>query len=129
MAQKDAMKAARNIHLSGHGGTFDGIIGAAAAVGLTAHGWSGRFIEYGKLRHIPNKVSVADLEKHNINVVSLDRDGQCPAPGDFVNTKGWLRPRLWGKEAVLPVIPIEPGMWESLGEKRRKNADISVVTA
>jgi hypothetical protein len=129
MTQKDAMKAAQNIHLSGHGGTFDGIIGAAAAVGLTAHGWSGRFIEYGKLRHLPNKVAVADLEKLNIKVVSLDRDAQCPAPEDFVDTKGWLRPRLWGKEAVLPVVPIRPGIWESLGEKRGKKTDASGVAA
>ncbi len=129
VTQKDAMKAAQNIHLSGHGGTFDGIIGAAAAVGLTAHGWSGRFIEYGKLRHVMDTVATADLEKLNIMVVSLDRDGQCPAPEDLVNTKGWLRPRLWGKRAVLPVIPISQGIWESLGEKRRKKSDLSVVSA
>jgi hypothetical protein len=131
LTQKDALEAARDTHLSGHGGSCDGIIGAAAAVGLTAYGWSGRFIEYGKLRRVPESVPVTDLERLNIMVVSLDRDGQCPAPEDLVNTKGWLRPRLWGRRPVLPVTPASPGVWEALGEKRRKKApsDLSVVGA
>ena len=41
--QSQAIEAAKKAHLSGHGGTNDGIIGTAAAVGLTACGWSGRF--------------------------------------------------------------------------------------
>ncbi|ABK15976.1 hypothetical protein [Syntrophobacter fumaroxidans] len=120
--QKDAMRAARNMHLSGHGGTNDGIIGAAAAVGLTVHGWSGRFIEFGTLRGLPERVRVSELERLDIMPVSLDRDGQVPGPEDLVDTRGWLRPRLWGNRPILPVIPREKGVWESLGEKRRKGA-------
>ena len=33
--QNEALDAVRDVHLSGHGGTNNGIIGAAAAVGLT----------------------------------------------------------------------------------------------
>jgi hypothetical protein len=117
--QKDALKATNDMHLSGHGGSNDGIIGAAAAVGLTAHGWSGRFIEFGKLRSLPEVVKVSELERRDILPVSLDRDGQVPAPGDLVCTKGWLRPRLWGNRPVLPIVPKESGIWESLGDKRR----------
>lgn len=116
--QGDALEAARGMHLSGHGGTNDGIIGAAAAVGLTAHGWSGRFIEFGRLRDLPETVRVCELERRNVVVVSLDRDGQVPAPEDLVYTKGWLRPRLWGNRPVLPVVSGRNGAWESLGEKR-----------
>ena len=118
VTQQDAMKAAGSAHLSGHGGTNDGIIGAAAAVGLTASGWSGRFIEYAGLRDFPDQVAVSELMQKNIRVISLDRDACCPSPEDMVNTKGWLRPRLWGKEAVLPVKPAGKNLWESLGEKR-----------
>lgn len=118
MSQKEALEATRPMHLSGHGGTNDGIIGAAAAVGLTANGWSGRFIEFGRLRDLPEKIQVAELQRLNIMPVSLDRDGQVPAPEDLVHTKGWLRPRLWGDRPVLPVISKENGIWESLGEKR-----------
>jgi hypothetical protein len=117
--QRDALEATREMHLSGHGGTNGGIIGAAAAVGLTAHGWSGRFIEFGKLRDLPEMVPVSELERLSILAVSLDRDGQVPAPQDLVHTKGWLRPRLWGNRPILPVVQRENGVWESLGEKRR----------
>jgi hypothetical protein len=121
VTQKEALRASGRAHLSGHGGTNDGIIGAAAAVGLTASGWSGRFIEYGDLRKFPDLVPVVALQSNGIRVVSLDRDAICPGPNDHVNTKGWLRPRLWGHEVVLPVLPVGPGLWESLGEKRNKN--------
>lgn len=118
VSQREAIEAAGSVHLSGHGGTNDGIIGAAAAVGLTASGWSGRFIEYSGLRNFPARMTVAALLEKNIRVVSLDRDACCPSPEDIVDTKGWLRPRLWGHEAVLPVKPVGKGLWENLGEKR-----------
>lgn len=120
VTQKEALDAALNSHLSGHGGTNDGIIGAAAAVGLTASGWSGRFIEYGRLRELPDPIRVSELECAGILVVSSDRDAKVPAPDDLVHTKGWLRPRLWGRRAVLLVMPSEEGVWESLGKKRNK---------
>lgn len=119
VTQKEAFKAASNVHLSGHGGTNDGIIGAAAAVGLTASGWSGRFIEYGRLRDFPEQISVSGLEGSNMLVISVDRDARVPAPDDIVYTKGWLRPRLWGNMAVVLVALREEGIWESVGERRR----------
>jgi len=121
VTQVEARQAAVGSHLSGHGGTNDGIIGAAAAVGLTASGWNGRFIEFAGLREFPDPVSVAELADKGIRAVSLERDAVRPAPGDLVRTKGWLRPRLWGHEAVLPVMPASPGRWESFGEKRKKD--------
>jgi tRNA(Ile2) C34 agmatinyltransferase TiaS len=127
VSQKGAMEAASSLHLSGHGGTNDGIIGAAAAVGLTASGWSGRFIEYGKLRRFPDPIRVLELERSNIVVVSNDRDARVPAPEDIVHTKGWLRPRLWGKRAVLLVTPKDEGVWESIGGRRHKGKEAAVT--
>ncbi len=121
VTQKEALRAAGLAHLSGHGGTHDGIIGAAAAVGLTASGWSGRFIEYARLRSLPDPVAVSELEGKGIRVVSLDRDALFPNPEDVVHTKGWLRPRLWGFKAVLPVLPAGHGEWVTMGEKRNKS--------
>ena len=120
VTQKEAVQAAAGAHLSGHGGTQDGIIGAAAAVGLTAHGWGGRFIELGRLRDFPEKVSVSDLEQSKIAVVSIDRDAEVPALEDVIVTKGWLRPRLWGGRPVLPVTHKGNGHWEIVWEKSRK---------
>jgi hypothetical protein len=118
--QKQALKAARNAHLSGHGGTNDGIIGAAAAVGLTIAGWSGRFIELGNLRNYPNEISVAELIQAGIQVVSMERDATLPGPSDIVITNKWLRPRLLGHCPVLLVSPNGNGYWQNLYLKRRK---------
>jgi hypothetical protein len=129
MTQKDALDAARQVHLSGHGGTDDGIIGAAAAVGLTATGWCGRFIELGRLRKMPDIISVKDLDSFGVKVVSLDRDASVPKPEEMVITNNWVRPRLVGWEPVLMVREKGKGTWVNIGEKRQKNkyslADVS----
>ncbi len=123
VTQEDALLAASGVHLSGHGGTNDGIIGAAAAVGLTAFGWGGRFIEFGRLRDFPERVSVSDLERSGIAVVSIDRDAQIPAPEDIIDTKGWLRPRLWGAHPILPVVPRGENSWETVEERKRRKRE------
>lgn len=120
VTQGAAMAAAADGHLSGHGGSHDGIIGAAAGVGLTLSGWSGRFIEFKGLRDFADIVSVADLERRRIRVLAVDRDALVPAATDRVDTRGWLRPRLWGGTAVLPVENAGDGAWRSIHAKRRK---------
>jgi hypothetical protein len=123
VTQKDALRATDGLHLSGHGGSNDGIIGAAAAVGLTAQGWGGRFIEFGRLRDFPDRVRVSELEQSGIAVVSIDRDARFPTFQDLVDTKGWLRPRLWGGRPVLPVIPRDGNLWETVEERKRKKRE------
>jgi hypothetical protein len=123
--QRQAVAATKKVHLSGHGGTNDGIIGAAAAVGLTVWGWAGRFIEFGNLRNLPKEVSVSELNNMGIKVVSTERDAAVPAPDDAVITNGWLRPRLLGNLPVLLVSPQENGQWLNIYRKRRKIKDPS----
>jgi hypothetical protein len=122
MSQKEARLACQGVHLSGHGGSNDGIIGAAAAVGLTAAGWYGRFIEFGLLRRLPSELRVVELEGLGIRVMAMDRDAFVPKPGDRVLTQNWVRPRLLGGQPVLPVAPQTPGTWQTMGGRRgRKN--------
>lgn len=118
MTQKEAMKAVGNGHLSGHGGTNDGIIGAVAGVGLTLYGWSGRFVEFGKLREFPNSVRVKNLEDNGIKVLSIDRNALVPGPEDTVETYGWLRPNQWGFQPVLPVVSGGSNRWEVVAKKK-----------
>ena len=121
--QAEAMTAAANVLLAGVGGSNDGIIGAAAAVGLTRHGWCGRFIELGDMRSLPPTVRVADLLARGIQVVSVDRDPLTPLADDAVHTGGWLRPSLWAGQAVLQVRADGDGRWTAaLGKKRDKAA-------
>ncbi|MDY0087919.1 MAG: hypothetical protein RBS78_05160 [Coriobacteriia bacterium] len=117
VTQAEAMKAAAGTHLSGHGGTNDGIIGAAAGVGLTAWGWSGRYIEYGALREYPEQVDVARLLAEGMHVLPIDRNVVSPKMSDTVDTAGWLRPRLWGGRPCVPVTLRSPGEWLAIGKQ------------
>ncbi len=128
VTQKEALKAASSVHLSGHGGTNDGVIGAAAAVGLTASGWCGRFIEFDNLRSHPGRMRVSDLNRHNIQVASIDRDASVPAPADWVRTNDWVRPWLLGNHAVLLVQPAENGSWENIYWKRSHSKPVNGKT-
>jgi hypothetical protein len=120
--QKQALQAARKVHLSGHGGTNDGIIGATAAVGLTISGWSGRYVEFSNLRDWPERTTVAELNGSGIGTLSTDRDAKIPSPNDVVFTHGWLRPRLVGHRPVLFVKPQRESVWENIDRKRREKA-------
>ncbi|WP_300164684.1 hypothetical protein [Solidesulfovibrio sp.] len=123
VTQQAAMTAASAVSLAGVGGSNDGIIGAAAAVGLTRHGWCGRFIELGDMRRLPATVPVSELERLGIRVVSVDRDPLVPLPGDSVTTGGWLRPSLWAGQPVLQVRADGRGRWlAALGKRDGKAA-------
>ncbi len=119
--QDQAMEAASHVRLLGLGGTNDGIIGAAAAIGLTAFGWCGRFIDFNGLRQFEDVVRVADLEAAGIRVLSMERNATVPAPDDSVHTRGWLRPQLWGQGPVLPVMGDGSGRWTTAHTKNKKN--------
>jgi tRNA(Ile2) C34 agmatinyltransferase TiaS len=113
-----AREAAAGVHLSEHGGTGDGIIGAAAGVGLTAYGWAGRLIEYRvPLRDFARETSVAKIEAAGIRVLAIDRNVGVPAPDDVVDTHDWLRPRLWGHEPAVPVLWDGEGRWNAVATR------------
>ncbi|MDR3764759.1 MAG: hypothetical protein P4M01_11755 [Acidobacteriota bacterium] len=116
-----AVTSAAGVHLSGHGGTNDGIIGATAAVGLSVFGWSGRFLEFNRLRDLPDPVRVEQLIARGILPVSMDRDASVPAPDALITTNGWISPRLWGGRPVLP-INFEEGRWLAQGKPPRDAA-------
>ena len=118
--QAQAMEAASHVTLLGLGGTNDGIIGATAAIGLTAFGWCGRFIDFNGLRQFGDIVRVSDLEAAGIRVLSMERNATVPAPGDTVHTRGWLRPQLWGGGPVLPVTSDGPGVWATAHTRNKK---------
>lgn len=122
VTQAEAYRAAGEAHLSGHGGTNGGVIGAAAAVGLTARGWNGRFIEFSRLRSLPETTSVEELEASGIHVCLLDRDAATPAPKTPVVTGGWLRPMLLGGCAVLHILEDDGIHRPALRRERRTTA-------
>lgn len=129
VTQQAAMHAVGDLELYGLGGTNDGIIGAAAAVGLTKYGWCGRFIEYGQLRELPSHLTVRDLMETGIQVVSTDRDPLIPQPEDVVTDANWIRPSLWAGRPVLQVRNVEHGVWTPAHGKRKKHKGQELKTS
>jgi tRNA(Ile2) C34 agmatinyltransferase TiaS len=98
-------------------GSQRGLIGAAAAIGLTARGWSGRWLEFGNLRRFERAVQVRELTEQRIYTVSIETDAEAPAPEDWIDTHGWLRPQLIAGAAALPLRRIGDGLWEMASVK------------
>ncbi len=117
VTQKEAMQATHGFHLSGHGGTNDGIIGAAAGIGLTIYGWVGRYIDFEGLRSIAEEASVGELECLGIFVLPMERNAIVPGIDDIVETGGKLRPRLWGGRPAVLVTKTADHCWDVVGKK------------
>lgn len=117
-SQEGAMKAVGNIHLSGHGGTNDGIIGAAAAVGLTHYGHSGRIVDYADIRELPEQTSVKELRDRKIFPMSVNRHAEFIPDSHIVDNKGSLRPHLWDSKLVVPVKANGKETWDVIVDKK-----------
>ena len=104
LRKADAAELARRecLPLAELGGTGDGIIGALAAVGLTAEGNAGRFLEFaGGLRDLGERLAASALRQKGIALLSVSRNGD-PVPADAeILTYDRVRPRLIGGRPVL----------------------------
>lgn len=121
VTQAEAHAAVGSGHLSGHGGTNDGVIGAAAGVGLTALGDSGRlneWIEPGFIRGLPQETTAGFLREHSVEPLAIDKNAAWIPDGDIVDNRGWLRPNWVRGRAVLPVLGVEPNRWRTLSKKK-----------
>ncbi len=100
----DAFRIAKraSISLRGLGGTRQGVIGALGSVGLRASGNNGRFIDLPGLRELEGCVNAAAFDRIGV-IVEYDPCGREPKDDDRYETLNWVRPRLIGGKAVLPV--------------------------
>lgn len=93
------------VHLSGHGGTQDGVLGALAAVGLHLSGNDGMFISLPGLFELPHQTTIDQLHR----LVPLDHvwDGARREPdlGDPIELGDWVRPVLLDGRVVLLMDP------------------------
>jgi hypothetical protein len=107
-----------SISLRGLGGTSLGVIGALGSVGLRASGDNGRFIDLPGLRELEACVDAAAFAK--IGVIVEHRAGDRePEAGDRYATLDWVRPRLVGGRAVLPVEwSAQKNAWIPLDKKK-----------
>ncbi|MBL7188822.1 MAG: hypothetical protein ISS70_21045 [Phycisphaerae bacterium] len=91
-----------SITLCGLGGTCLGVIGAIGSVGLRASGGNGRFIDLQGLRELSGCVNAAAFDRIGIRLEHCHCK-RAPDVNDRYETFDWVRPRLTGGEAVLPV--------------------------
>jgi hypothetical protein len=104
-AEARELAATLGVHLSGHGGTQDGVLGALAAVGLHLSGNDGLFITLPGLYELPHEATIDDLRA----LIPLDhaRDGnhRQPGPGELIELGDWVHPVLLVGRTVLLLEP------------------------
>jgi hypothetical protein len=114
-----AVARGRQLILEELGGTGDGIIGALAAVGLTAAGNAGRFLEWrGGLRDLGERVAAAELRRRGIEILCIARDGEVVPSNATIATGDWVRPRLLLGRPVL-LVERANGEWRCVDRKSR----------
>ena len=98
------LAAELEIHLSEHGGTGQGIIGALAGIGLRLSGNDGRFKGKYKLANAGAHYSVADIcSETGIQVVQTE-DGDCLSPEDKVYIDQPIKTVLLNNKETLLVM-------------------------
>ncbi|WP_205743256.1 hypothetical protein [Geobacter sp. FeAm09] len=98
------LSAFLGVHLSEHGGTGQGVIGALAGAGLRLSGNDGRF--KGKFR-IPSRqgvASVKDIRTSGIDLVQA-LDGEQLHDDETVLVGDWVKPVLMAGKTVLLAVP------------------------
>jgi len=91
-----------SIALHGLGGTCLGVIGALGSVGLRASGENGRFIDLPGLRELSGCVNAEAFDRIGVRLEHCHCQ-RAPGSNDRYETLEWVRPRLTGGQAVLPV--------------------------
>lgn len=109
LTKQDAYELAQHlgIHLSEHGGTGQGVIGALAGAALRLSGNDGRFKGKLKIKSDTEVIAVRDiLEQTTVDVVK-SLEGTVLESDDLVKLGDTLKAILLEGKCVLPVTPIE----------------------
>jgi hypothetical protein len=105
VASAFALAGEVGVHLSGHGGTNAGVVGALAALGLHISGSDGRFVWMPGIRDLSGKVTYRQLQLLAPIDAALDEEGQEPAGEDVIDLGDWVRPVLMDGRSVLLLDP------------------------
>lgn len=113
------------VHLSEHGGTGIGVIGALAAIGLRLQGNDGRFRGWFHFGKAGETITSADLCAHDHVDAVVDVDGERLAKDALVVfVEDTVKTVLLGGAQVIPVVRLADAgngaMWATLGKKEVK---------
>lgn len=100
-----ALASGLGIHLSAHGATRQGVVGALAAVGLHLSGSDGLFSWMPGIRDVTGQVSYRQLRFLVPIDAALDPTGQEPGLEDLIELGDWVRPVLTGGQSILLLDP------------------------
>jgi len=117
-----------NIHLSEHGGTGDGIIGALAGTGLRLSGNDGRFRGKLKIKAENEVASVSEILVKSrmdipIDIVKSLEAGHTLKENELVRLGETVKPVLMGGKSVLLVTPAvadQEAAWTTLSKSQLK---------
>jgi hypothetical protein len=117
LTKSDAYELAKSlgIHLSEHGGTGQGVIGALAGVGLRLSGNDGRFRGRLDLGEINEVLAVNKILQHKDVDLVRGLQGEMPDHDDFIRLGEKVKTVLSGGKSVLLVVP-EDNAHETAGK-------------
>lgn len=116
-----ALAAQVGVHLSAHGGSGLGVIGALAAVGLRRGGEDGRFLDLGDIRGLQGVVAVSRLRLSGITEFVSEGRGVVLRDEQAIDVGDWCRPVLSGGRPTLLIEEVHDGSaagWRSISRER-----------
>lgn len=122
LTKKDAYNLASelNIHLSEHGGTGGGVIGALSGIGLRIYGNNGRFKGWLPVPDSHRKISAGELLKYYEVDEVLFENGTPVQNCEILTLGERIKTVLLGGKCVLPVRLIDGEMRPLTKEEIRK---------
>ena len=99
-----ALAEKTGVHLSEHGGTGQGVVGALAAIGLRLHGSDGRFRGWLKLGKAGEIATREFLGEHPLVDAVVDEEGQAiPEDSRIILAEDTIKTVLLNHRQVIPV--------------------------
>jgi hypothetical protein len=126
LTKKEAYDLAlrHGIHLSEHGGTGDGVIGALAGLGLRLSGNDGRLRGKLEIGNNDTAVSVAAIRSHGPVDIVRAISGNNLRDDELVRLGDKVKAVLLGGKPVLLVSPVEPAVggisWRTCSKQELK---------
>lgn len=100
-----ALASSLGIHLSEHGGTGQGVVGALAGIGLRLSGNDGRIRGKLNLGEVNGVLAVKEALRHESVDLIRSLQGEIPGPEDLLRLGEKVKTVLLGGKSVLMVVP------------------------
>lgn len=126
LTKKEAYQLAGqlDVHLSEHGGTGGGVIGALAGTGLRLSGNDGRLRGRLKIGNINDEISVGEVKSQTIVHIVQSLDGHILNDHDRIRLGEKVKAVLMGGRVVMPVYPTGAGnggaRWQTCTKEQLK---------